>query len=83
MLDITCFVYEEQPTKMSLTLSWPFNVILGRMLWRKLKGHIYMTNYMYFIQTLTILCTVSEILAEIDNKLNLSDLLNDSISFIF
>ena len=27
-----------------------------------------MTNYMYFIQTLTILCTVSAILAEIDNK---------------
>ena len=27
-----------------------------------------MTNYMYFIQTLTILCTVSELLAEIDNK---------------
>ena len=68
MLDITCFVYEEQPTKMSLTLSWPFNVILGRILWRKLKGHIYMTNYSYFIQTLTILCTVSEILTEIDNK---------------
>ena len=29
-----------------------------------------MTNYMYmyFIPTLTILCTVSDILAEIDNK---------------
>ena len=27
-----------------------------------------MTNYMYFIQTLTIICTVSDILAEIDNK---------------
>ena len=28
----------------------------------------YMTYYMYLIQTLIIICTVSEILAEIDHK---------------
>ena len=28
----------------------------------------YMTSYMYFIQTLVTACTVSEILAQIDNK---------------
>ena len=39
-----------------------------------------MTYYMYFIQTLIILCTISDILAEIDHhrsKLDLSDLDND------
>ena len=33
-----------------------------------MKGHNYMTYYMYFIQTFIIWCTVSEILAEIDHK---------------
>ena len=49
-----------------------------------------MTYYMYFIQTLIIRGTVSEILAEIDHKgsnWDLSDLENDlwsdSIPFIF
>ena len=40
-----------------------------------------MTLYMYFIQTLVTACTVSEILAQIDNKgltkLDLSDLENN------
>ena len=36
---------------MSLTLIWPFNDIQGQILSGKLKGHIYMTYYMYFIQT--------------------------------
>ena len=53
---------------MSLTLIWPLNDIQGQILSGKLKGHIYMIYYMYFIQTFIIRCTISEILAKIDHK---------------
>ena len=57
----TCLVYEIYPTENPMTLICPFNFIKGQMLQQgKLKGHIYMTYYIYFIQTLIIWCTIYE-----------------------
>ena len=49
--------YEKQPAKNAVTLNWPFNVI-----------QLYMTSYKCLIETLVIACTVSEILAQIDQN---------------
>ena len=45
MLVITYFIYEKQPANNSMTLILPFNVIQGRILSGKLKGHIWYTVY--------------------------------------
>ena len=41
-------LWQKQPAETPMTLIWPFNVIQGKMLYGKLKGHIWLTIYVSY-----------------------------------